>query len=898
MKRLFLVLALAAPLATGALTLLLAQEAPFDRSLYSGLRWRLIGPFRGGRVNAVSGVVGQPHTYYFGSVGGGVWKSINAGRTWTPIFDGQNVASIGALAVARSNPDILYVGTGEADGRDSIGYGDGVYKSTDAGKTWTRVGLENTRQIGRVIIDPADPSVVFVAALGHFYGPHPDRGVYRTRDGGKTWQKVLYKNDSVGAIDVAFDPTNSQIIYASLWNTRRPPWFIYAPSIGPGGGIHKSTDGGNTWQPLTKGLPTEGFGRSGLAVAPANPNRVYAIIDAKQGGLYRSDDAGASWTRMSGDTRLWGRGWYFEKVTVDPKNADIVWVSNIALHRSKDGGKTWGAPIKGSPGGDDYMGVWINPDNPDVMIAASDQGAIVTLNATADIPEWSSWLNQPTAQLYHVAPDYRFPYWATGPQQDSGAVAVRTRGEGLGLTMRDWKPLCAGGEAGYTAPDPLNPQILFGGTVSKCNVETLEMRNISPERDMSEPARHAWTQPLVFSTADKRALYFANQFVYKTTDGGEHWTQISADLTREDPGVPPNLDEAGAANVPPNTGRRRGVVYSVAPSPVRAPLIWIGTDDGYIQMTPDDGKTWENVTPREVTAWSKVVMIEASHFDPNEAYVAVERHQLEDYEPYIFRTRDSGKSWQKITNGLPAGIYVQTVKEDPVRRGLLFAGTERAVYISFNDGDDWQSLQLNLPPVSMRDLAVRGNDLIVATHGRSIWVLDHISALRQITGEVARADVHLFKPGDAISLAFGSDYGTPVQKDEPIAANPPDGAVIDYYLKSAVPAPITLEILDAGGRPVRAYSSDERLQPQSPETLNVSLLWRPMPTVLPTAAGMHRWVWDLRPTPPPGGRGGRGGGGGRGGLPPSAPGTYTVKLTVNGRSYTQPLTVKVDPRTQ
>jgi photosystem II stability/assembly factor-like uncharacterized protein len=875
-----------------ALASLTAQGPAIPPALYSGLRWRMLGPFRGGRVNAVAGVPHQPNTFYFGSVGGGVWKTIDTGRTWTPVFDGQNVASIGAIAVAPSRPDTVYVGTGEADMRDSIAFGDGMYKSADAGKTWTHIGLEATRQIGRVAVDPHNHDVVFVAALGHVYGPHPDRGVYRSRDGGRTWQKVLYKNDSVGAIDVVIDPSDSRVVYASLWNTRRPPWYIYAPSNGPGGGIYKSADGGTTWSQLTGGLPAEGFGRSGIAIAPSSPRRVYAIVDAKEGGLFRSEDAGGTWTKMSADTRIWQRGWYFSKVAVDPENPDRVYVPNTAIFHSDDGGRTWGNP-KGSPGGDDYHQLWIAPDNPNLMIAASDQGAIITEHARDEQPTWTSWLNQPTAQIYHLAPDYRFPYWITGAQQDSGAVGVAIRGRFAQISMRDWEPLCAGGESGYTAPDPVHPEVLYGGTVAKCNVVSNSAdANVSPERGMTEPARHAWTQPLVFSPANPNALYYANQFVYRTTDGGANWTQISQDLTRENPGVPPNLDEAAAADVAPNAGPRRGVVYTIAPSGVEAPRIWAGTDDGFVWVTPDDGKTWTNVTPPPMTAWTKVVMIEASHADANTAYVAAERHQLEDYEPYIYRTRDGGKSWQKITNGLPAGVYVQTVREDPVRRGLLFAGTERAVFVSFDDGDAWQSLQLNLPATSMRDLAVKGSDLIVATHGRGFWALDNITPLRQLTAELARG-TYLFEPAAGIAAPPGSDNGTPLQKDEPQAENPRAGVDIDYFL--ATPADnVTIEILDASGTLVRRYSSGDTSPSAQPPPV-VSAMWRPDPEQPQTTAGMHRWVWDLRPTPATG-RGGRGGGGGRGGAPIVQPGIYSVRLTANGATLTRPLTIKRDSR--
>ncbi|MDX6383278.1 MAG: hypothetical protein QOK48_851 [Blastocatellia bacterium] len=865
----------------------------YDTNLYSGLRWRMIGPFRAGRVNAVSGVVGQPDTFYFGSVGGGVWKSTNAGRTWAPVFDSASSASIGAIGVAPSNPNVVYVGTGEPDMRDSIQFGDGVYKSTDAGKTWKHIGLENTRQIGRIIVDPKDPNTVFVAALGHAYGPNPDRGVYRSRDGGATWQKVLFKNDDLGAIDLAFDPTSSQTVYATLWNVRRPPWFIYTPVNGAGAGIFKSTDGGSTWKEISEGLPSEGRGHIGIAVAPANHNRIYAAVDAKEGGVFRSDDAGTTWTRLSADKRLWDRGWYFEKVTVDPKNADTVYVMNTSVYRSTDAGKTWTA-IKGAPGGDDYHQLWINPDDPKRMVLGSDQGGIVTVDGALT---WSSWYNQPTAQIYHVAPDYRFPYWVTGAQQDSGAVGTPSRSRHSEISNRDWEGLCSGGESGYTAPDPLHPEILFGGTVSRCNVLTGETKNVSPERGGTENKfRHAWTQPLVFSPADPRALYYANQFLYKTTNGGESWTQISQDLTRESPALPPNL--TGVVSAP--SDKFLGVIYTIAPSPLRAPLIWIGTDDGLIQLTNDDGKTWQNVTPPALTAWSKVTMIEASHTNVNEAYASVERHQLEDYDPHIYRTRDAGKTWTEITKGLPAGAYVQTVKEDPERPGLLFAGTERSVYVSFDDGDHWQSLRLNLPPASMRDLAVHGDDLIVATHGRGFWVLDDITLLRQLDNDVARAGAYLFKPARVYSMTPGSDNGTPMPRDEPLAENPPNGALIDYYLKSNSNGPVTLEILDPAGEVIRKYSSEDKASPVNPDTLSIPAFWVRPQEILSNSAGMHRWLWDLRPTPAPrpAGAGGGGGGFGRGGATTVLPGTYTVRLTAGGKSPTQPLVVKMDPRSK
>jgi photosystem II stability/assembly factor-like uncharacterized protein len=876
-----------------AATIHAQQSSTVDAARYAGLRWRSVGPFRSGRVNGVSGVPGRPSVFYMGSVGGGLWKTTNAGRTWFPVFDSQPIASIGAVAVAASNTDIVYVGTGEADMRSQISYGNGIYKSTDAGRTWTHVGLDDTRQIGKVVIDPSNPDVVFVAALGHVYGANPDRGVYRTRDGGRIWNKVLFTNNDVGAIDLAFDPGSSQTVYAALWNTRRPPWSVYPPSYGPGSGLYKSTDGGSHWQPLTNGLPSEAVGRIGIAVAPSNRNRVYAIVDAKEGGLYRSDDAGATWQKASTDARIWGRGWYFGKVAVDPKNADLVYVSNTGVYRSRDGGRTFGEPFKGSPGGDDYHQLWIDPDDGNRMILGGDQGAVISVDGLAEHPTWSSWLNQPIAELYHVAPDFNFPYWVTGAQQDSGAVRVRSRGKFANITMRDWEPLCAGGESSYTAPDPLRPQYVFGGTVGWCNVETGERKNVTPEVNLPAPARHTWTNPLVFSQADPHALYFGDQFLFKTTDGGEHWSRISDDLTRPNPMDPPNLDATTAADFDTQRGKG-GVIYSIAPSPLRAPLLWIGTDDGLIKTTADDGKTWQDVTPKELTPWSKVSMIEASHFDAATAYAAVDRHRLTDNDPYIYRTKDGGKSWQKITRGLTPGVYVQTVKEDPKKRGLLVAGTELGVFVSFDDGDDWQSLQLNLPATSNRDVAFKDNDLIVATHGRGFWILDDISALRQ-AADVGTADAYLFKPSDGIILPTPTDDGTPTQKDEAWAENPPTGAIIDYYLRSAPSSAVTLEILGAGGTVVRRYSSADPATPIDPNTLVTNAVWARPQERLEATAGMHRFVWDFRPQPP-GGRGGRGGGGGRGGPPPVPPASYSIRLTVDGRTLTQPLTVKPDPR--
>ena len=902
---------------------LVRANAPLDLSaIATGMRWRMLGPFRGGRVAAASGVNGRPNEFYFGAVNGGVWKTTDGGRVWQPVFDSQPVASIGAIAVAPSAPDTVYVGSGESTLRDSVGFGNGMYKSTDAGRSWTHIGLADTQHIGKIAVDPRNPNVLFVAAIGHLYAPSAERGVFRSTDGGASWKKVLYKNENVGAVEIVIDPSNSRVVYAGLWNTRRPPWFTYAPTNGPGGGIYKSVDGGTTWKALTNGLPPQGIGRTGIAVAPNNPRRVYAIVDCLvpdpnapppaaaptngrpavipgQGGFFRSDDAGASWTRLSSDQSLWGRGWYFSKVTVDPRNADIVYVPNVAVNRSKDGGKSWVA-MRGSPGGDDYHQAWVSPGDSNTMIVASDQGAIITRNATADDARtiaWSSWLNQPTAQLYHISVDYRFPYWVTGAQQDSGAVGVRSRGKFAAITMRDWEPIGAGGESGYTAGDPLNPGIIFGESGSRYDLETNMPVPGTTSPKSPEPARADWTQPLVISKANRHAMYYASQFLFKTTDAAKNWTQISPDLTRADPGAPPTLDAVAAAQIDRNG--KRGVIYTIAPSPLDAPTVWIGTDDGYVQLTTDDGAHWQNVTPDAMTSWSRVTMMEASHFDAGSAYASVDRHQLQDFDPYLYRTRDKGRSWQKITSGLPAGVYVHSIKEDHARRGLLIAGTERGVYVSLNDGDTWQPLQLNLPVTSMRDFEIYGNDLVVGTHGRGIWVIDDISPLRQLTDAVLASDAYLFKPADAYNYIQGDDNGTPTQKDEPQGENPPAGAFIDYYLKSASRAPVTLVILDASGKVLHTFSSDPSVQPVGGQRRrggggipNVSPLWVTAPEPFSAAAGLHRAVWNpvTAGTSTPGVDGGQ-----RGGSMP-ATGTFTATLTANGQSYTQTFVVRPDPR--
>ena len=848
----------------------------------------MIGPFRAGRSLAVTGVRGQSDVYYFGSVEGGVWKTNDAGRTWKPIFDRQDVASIGAIAVAPSNANVIYVGTGEADMRSSISSGDGMYKSTDAGKSWEHIGLEDTQHISRIVVDPSNADLVYVAALGHAYGPNKERGIYRSKDGGRTWEQVLFKDENTGAIDLAMQPGNPSVMFATLLQTRRPPWSIYPPSKGPGTGLYRTTDGGDHWEQVSgHGLPSEELGRMGIAFAPSNPKRIYVIADAKEGGLYRSDDGGENWERVSKDPRIWGRGWYFCEVSVDSKDENTVYVPNTSLYRSRDGGKTMTA-IKGAPGGDDYHQLWIDPDDPQRMILGVDQGVIVTRNGGET---WSSWYNQPTGQFYHVSVDNRFPYWVYGAEQDSGAAATPSRSIYRALNFHDWRPMEAGGESDYTAADPLHPEIVYGGTVSRQDFHNEQVQSLPPTLLYPGEYRKTWTVPLVFSESEPGVLYFSYQNLFRTTDGGNTWKKISGDLTREDAGVPANLDAPAAADAP--ASKRRGVIYTIAPSPKVAGEIWVGTDDGLIQLTRDEGKTWTNVTPPEVTAWSKVTQIEASHFHAGEAYAAVDRHRLDDQKPYLYKTTDYGKSWHQTANGIPDGSFLNCVREDAKVAGLLYACTEKGVYISYDDGESWASLQLNMPTVSVRDLVVHGDDLVIATFGRAFWVLDDISALRQWGEKAASAEAWLFDPATAYRMRPGSDEGTPVPFDEPQADNPPTGAVLDYYLKENQPEPVKLEIFDAAGKLVRSYASTDKIQQINPDQIDIPMYWFPAEKRLSAEAGMHRYVWDVRYAfADGGGRRFRRGGGG----PLAVPGHYTVKLTAAGKTMSAPLVLKMDPR--
>jgi photosystem II stability/assembly factor-like uncharacterized protein len=874
-----------------------AAAEPLDARLFQGLRWRMIGPFRGGRTVGAAGVPGRPSLFYVGVNNGGVWKTTDFGRTWKPIFDDQPTGSVGAVAVAPSSPDVLYVGSGEGLQRPDLSTGDGVYKSTDGGKTWKNTGLRDGRQIPAVLVDPGDPDRVFVAVLGHPYGPNEERGVFRTTDGGRTWEKVLSRDANTGAVALAFDPADARTVYAVLWSSRQGPWENGAWQ-GQGSGLFKSTDGGTTWRQLTGGLPTpeQGLGRIGITVAPSDPRRLFAMVDAPRlGGVYRSDDAGESWERVNAEPRVWGRGFDFAEVKVDPKNRDLVYVANTSVYRSTDGGKSFAA-FKGAPGGDDYHTIWINPDRPEIILLAGDQGAVVSVNGGET---WSSWYNQPTAQFYHVVTDNRFPYWVYGGQQESGSAAVASRGNDGQITARDWHPVGAD-EYGYIAPDPLDPDVIYGGKVTRFDRRTGQTQDVSPEALRSGKYRFLRTAPLLFSPVDPHTLYLAANVLFKTTSDAHTWEVVSPDLSREAPEVPESIGifrKPEMAKMP-----RRGVIYSVAPSYQDANVIWAGTDDGLVHRTADGGKSWADVTPPGLTAWSKVSLIDAGRFDAATAYVAVNRIRLDDERPHVYRTHDAGKTWQKITDGLAEGGPVNAVREDPVRKGLLFAGTERAVFVSFDDGDHWQPLRLNMPATSVRDLVIHGDDLVVGTHGRSFWILDDVTPLRQIDAHVAAAGAFLFTPQLAYRVRRSLNTDTPLPPEEPVGQNPPDGAVINYWLREAADGPVSLEIVDSAGRLVRRLTSEDKPEPVNEKELDIPTYWVRPPRVLPAGAGMHRFVWDLHYPPPAGARRS---------YPISAvyrdtpseplgpavlPGDYEVKLTVSGRTYTQLLTVKMDPR--
>jgi photosystem II stability/assembly factor-like uncharacterized protein len=869
-----------------------AQQIP--ESLYSEMKWRMIGPFRAGKVNAVAGVPGNPGVYYFGADGGGVWKTTDGGTVWKPIFDKEPVASIGALVLAPSNPSIIYVGTGVNTIFADSSYGDGVYKSVDGGENWQHVGLNDTRHIGRILIDPRNPDVVLVAAMGHSSGPNEERGVFRSADGGRSWKKVLYKDNVTAAVDLCFEPGNPHVVYATLWHGVRKPGQK-GTSFEPGSGLYKSADEGLTWTQITgHGLPEGDWGRAGVAVAPENHGqRVYVIVEAKdkKGGLYRSDDAGATWKKATEDQRITGY-WYMSEIFVDPKNADIVYVPSQNLYRSNDGGHTFTA-IKGAPGGDDYHTVWIDPANSQRIMLGVDQGATISLNGGES---WTTWYNQPTGEFYRVATDHRFPYWVYGPQQDSGTAGIISRGNNGQITERDWFPV-GPGESGYTIPDPLDTDVVYnagpGGSVVRLSKTTGQVRDISPAPVSFESKyRFNWTIPMAFSPQDPHLLYLGTQFLLKTTNGGTSWDAVSGDLTRVRP------DEK-------DSKQARGTILTIAPSDVKEGVIWVGTDDGNIQLTKDSGRVWQNVTPPNVSEWSTVSIVEASHFDAGTAYAAVNRNNHDDLHPHIFRTRDFGQTWQETTRGIREIDFVRTVREDPVRRGLLYAGTETGVYVSFDDGEHWQPLRLNMPVVAIHDLAVEQDDLVAATYGRSFWILDDVTPLRQIDARMAPTGAHLFTPRTAIRVRRDENQDTPLPPEVPAGKNPPDGAILNYVLPANASGEIQLGIYDAEEKLVQSFSSVA--EPKEPEeTPFVAHYWIGHPQGLSKSAGMHRFVWNLRhadpramhpqspynypiaaivgstPLPPQG--------------PLVLPGKYEVRLKAGGQVLRQPLEVKMDPR--
>ncbi len=863
------------------------SEATVPEQAFNALEWRSIGPYRGGRAVAVAGVPGSPNTFYFGAAAGGVWKSVDAGATWKPIFDdSKGSASIGAIAVAPSNPNILYVGTGEGNLRGNVTWGNGVFKSTDAGATWTNIGLNDTRQIGALIVDPHDPNVVLVAAIGHAFGPNTERGVFRTADGGKTWSRVLYKDELTGAIDLAADPHNPQIVYAALWQVRRQPWNF--ASGGPGSGLYRSSDGGLTWSQLKEhGLPAGILGRIDVAVSPVDSHRIYAMIEAKDGGLYRSDDAGTTWRRISDDGRIRQRAWYFSKIYADTKALDTVYALNTGMLRSVDGGKTFGL-VPATHG--DHHALWIDPNNANSLINANDGGASVSLDGGKT---WSTQDNQPTAQFYHVATDQQFPYYVYGAQQDNSNLAIASAdAEGV-IGPRNWFP-AGGGECGFVVPDARDPDIIYSSSENqyqRFNRHARQSQSISPDPvdNSGHPAselnhRFNWTSPLMLSPHDPDGLYAASEVVWKSTDQGMSWKIISPDLTRND--KTKQTASGGPLTKDITSVEYYGTIFALAESPLRKGKLWVGTDDGLVQMTEDDGAHWHNVTPAQMPAWSTVSMTEPSHFDAASAYIAVDRHRLDDIAPYAWKTADNGKTWTAISAGLPAGAVVHVVREDPVRRGLLYAGTELGVFVSFDDGARWSALQKNLPVSPIHDLDVHGNDLVAATHGRAFWILDDLTPLRQAQAG-AQAPV-LYTPASAVRLYYPDE----VNKRGPVGENPPAGAIIDYMLDGAATSELTVDILNAKGERVRHLSSTKTTKeiqpPEWPDRLVPSDL-------IPAHAGMNRMIWDLRwddPVQIPGAfyedQAPRG--------PIVAPGRYQVRLTLGDTSRTADLIVIADPR--
>ncbi len=874
----------AAVVALSASTLAAADTAPNVAA--SGLQWRGIGPFRGGRAVAVTGVPSQPNTFYMGAAGGGVWRTVDAGQRWTPILDDAGTGSIGAVAVSASNPDVIYVGTGEGALRGDMTNGMGVFRSADGGKSWTHAGLTDSRQIGAIVVDPTNPDVALVAAIGHAFGPNTERGVFRTADGGKTWTRVLYKDADTGAIDVTLDPRNPKIVWAALWTVRRQPWNF--SSGGEGSGLYRSTDGGVTWTHVTgNGLPSGTLGRIDVSVSGADSNRVYAMVEARDGGLYRSDDAGAHWTRVSQDGRIRQRAWYFSKIYADPKTVDTVYALNTGMLRSTDGGKSFNL-VSATHG--DHHALWINPNDPRILVNANDGGGSVSTDGGST---WSTQENQPTGAFYHVATDMRFPYWIYGAQQDNSNLAVASFDDEGVIGPRDWY-VAGGGESGFVVPDPRDPQIIYSNAENqfgRFDRHAMQVRDISPDPidNSGHPAselthRFNWTSPLMLSPHDPDTIYAASEVVWKSTDRGNSWTIVSPDLTRNDRSK--QGPSGGPLTKDITSVEYYDTIFALAESPVAKGKLWAGSDDGLVHLTQDGGGHWTDVTPKGMPAWSSIDMIEPSAHDPRRAYVAVDRHKLDDIAPYAWKTSDDGLTWTSIAAGLPNGAVVHAVREDPVRAGLLYAGTELGVFVSFDDGASWRRLGRGLPAAAVHDIAVKDDDLVAATHGRSFWILTDLTPLRQ--SAPASDPVTLFAPQTAVRLY----YPDQVDSRRPVGQNPPAGALIDYTLASAPTDEITLDIIDAQGRTIRHLSSTRTTKEIQPPEWPDQLVPNDL---IPAKAGFNRLVWDLRMDDPaqiPGafysGNPPRG--------PLVAPGVYQLRLVAGGVTKTRSLAVVADPR--
>jgi photosystem II stability/assembly factor-like uncharacterized protein len=889
----------------------------YDSSLYSSptatssrfkaLRWRLVGPFRGGRVDAVAGDPSRPLVFYFGAVNGGVWKTTNAGQTWRNVTDGKSdISSVGALAVAQSDPNVIYVGTGESQPREDLTYGTGVYRSTDGGGSWQHLGLNDTQQIGDVVVDPRDADRVYVAAIGHAFGPNAERGVFRTTDGGRTWRKVLFLNDSTGAMDLTIDPTNPRILFASMWKFQRTPWSMEAG--GGRSGLWKTTDGGDTWREITfnAGIPKKALGKIGISISPANPRRVYASIEApdSSGGIFRSDDGGDTWELASGDQKWSVRPWYYSAVTADPMDENTVYVMNLSVWRSVDGGRNF-TRIR-VPHGDTHI-MWIDPRDSKRLINGNDGGATVSMDGGET---WSSIYNQPTAQFYHVTTDNQWPYRIYGAQQDNSTVSIVSRSDDGSIGERDYFPV-AGCENAHIAVDPRDPNVTYGGCytgfLSRVDRAKRQERDISvwmanydgwPASDI--PYRFQWTFPVVISPHDPNTIYATSQYVHRSTDEGGSWSQISPDLTIKDPAT---LKRSGGPIHGDMTGTEwYATIYAFAESPVVKGLLWAGSDDGLIHVSRDGGTRWENVTPPGYGRFTRTAVIEPSRHDPGAAYVAGTRYQLDDFRPYLWKTTDYGKTWTAINAGIPGGAYTRTIREDPVRRGLLYAGTETGVYVSFNDGARWEPLQLNLPRASVRDLRVHGADLIAATHGRSFWVIDDISLLRQIGDSVTGGarGAFLFQPSTAIRWVSGG--GSSLTAGQ----NPRGGAYVDYYLRG-VPSRVTLEFRDANGQMIRSYTSEssepdttkkspvDSIAMRARESMRDSLVYEPADSVVSARPGGNRFVWNLRY---PGATRLKNTLIDEGTLdgPMAPPGNYSVRLIAGRDTMTRQFAVAADPR--